>query len=1314
MSKYVILIGSGDYSFNEGNQYFERILSKHRANYQEVSINTSLKERNAIVNDIIGEISKDGGNFLASHAEFEDAWEEPDMKNIQSVIHSKLKTRGKNDSRNDVAENDVAENDDCHYMPPTNKMSAGHRASSLASLPSANNSHDGSDNSVSDASDEQQQDSYHPNWLPQGWEYEQLSRSNLYYSPNCDYQFKSMMEVKRFLHCLEAVGGGDANTNRKKGVEDLMRDECDAYDLFRGSFSDEHWRERIRSIGSGSVRRRRKKKQRKSNSEGKDDTIELGDSPSNNDHIANTDSSVSLSSPPPRYAPGLSDGVKSKGVRGESTIKEVPIGSVGYIFRKKFAEGWFTGKVVEIISGAELGKDRRCLYEDGDAEDLSLEELEMLATLDKNDQSDDCLRQGNGTQLLRISNNSSSSSSKLTPLSNIPKPANGYEYTKKEAIEIITRFPKRYQVPNSSEYSDGRERGKAVREMITKKWVPISERNLYRHVANYEAGIPISAGWHSSTRWKEGSLVISNGKQSESCSDRKEESVKLPRNIDEYLKVYRNKRWYEMFQRLKEFKRVHGTTAVLSSNAGANDKPLKEWTKYMRRDCRVFVSRAASNSVDAMRFALLQSIGFEYELLQGSSAPQRESNLSSVLKMDFTADDVVSVPTPSSRSRKRVCESDARKPSPKYNGSSVDSNEHVPTRSSKRACLSSGKETSLELENEMILIDSLNDVPLCQTAKSTIHSNFQTGSIANNDNEVCDGNGGKSNGRGEDEWLHKVASLLTTEKSTKGLKRYPSRSVSCTPPLDDSRRRLPVDDERKKLNLADRIFYWICSCMNVNDYLSKHCSTCSKEKNPRSKRSLMLALAEKAVEAEEVKFVQQASQRVPIADRHAVPENVIAYLMQEKIADETYSTHCSTPSNDIDDYFYWICGSCTMRNSYTRANCTACLQPKSPLADDSSLLAMARDAAEKSKSIEEAMNLISKDERHAIPEVVLDGLVTCTAMVGKGRSRRRCKAPRYAGLAFCVSHCDPLLMQKCRTLSVDHPKETEQSQEGISRIIKNFPTFLSGIHDKLVNNYGWSVNCIEDAILCGENMPFPLGLNVRKFFVGYGFHDGRIVKTVRKQLFDEEAKDQRPVLVYRVVYNDGDEEDFLHHEIASLRQIFDQANVSPEAPSSVQIPLGTRFELKTGAKVTVAAHLSSCEKGDRLVIQLDDSSKETEFDLLKFQLVVLRRMPSSNPARPNGNGCSAPLLEWPKLGRGLPNGTNKQDKYDVGEGLTLSRHVDKFAYENDVETCFSSSNAVNNPRDVRQGVKMRMWDPAECFKYLSYDPYAATVVSVVA
>ena len=73
------------------------------------------------------------------------------------------------------------------------------------------------------------------------------------------------------------------------------------------------------------------------------------------------------------------------GARGSASVSEralanaVGLGDVGSLVQKKFGKyGWHVGKVTNIRQGAENGKDRRVVYEDGDVEDYSLAELRKL------------------------------------------------------------------------------------------------------------------------------------------------------------------------------------------------------------------------------------------------------------------------------------------------------------------------------------------------------------------------------------------------------------------------------------------------------------------------------------------------------------------------------------------------------------------------------------------------------------------------------------------------------------------------------------------------------------------------------------------------------------------------------------------------------------------------------------------------------------------------------------------------------------------------------------------------------------------------
>ena len=114
------------------------------------------------------------------------------------------------------------------------------------------------------------------------------------------------------------------------------------------------------------------------------------------------------------------------------------------------------------------GKDRRCLYEDGDSEDLSLVELQTLALLDP-----------------KVTKKKAGISTVYQPEGSkigveLPLPQYGRYYKKSEAVLVITQFPK-----------GSAERTLAVKGVHAKGYVPISTRNIYKLLAKDEQGIPI-------------------------------------------------------------------------------------------------------------------------------------------------------------------------------------------------------------------------------------------------------------------------------------------------------------------------------------------------------------------------------------------------------------------------------------------------------------------------------------------------------------------------------------------------------------------------------------------------------------------------------------------------------------------------------------------------------------------------------------------------------------------------------------------------------------------------------------------------------
>ncbi|KAL7539330.1 hypothetical protein ACHAXR_010595, partial [Thalassiosira sp. AJA248-18] len=582
---------------------------------------------------------------------------------------------------------------------------------------------------------------------------------------------------------------------------------------------------------------------------------------------------------------------------------------------------------------------------------------------------------------------------------------------------------------------------------------------------------------------------------------------------------------------------------------------------------------------------------------------------------------------------------------------------------------------------------------------------------------------------------------------------------------------------------ADRLFCWFCdNCNADNKMLDLVCHSCDMTKTAESKRSVLLEIAETSIKGDVV-TVGDAMSRITCKDRPSIPEQVIAHMLGVKTLGAAAQLS-PEPSFDVDmatlkltweGLYYWMCGSCTMQNSYKRSTCSACLQGLG-LAERSPLLRIAEDAASNSKTTNEALSRVPESERLLIPTVVMDTLVTCVFVIeGRNGQRRRCRKQKMEGYDFCVAHCDPKLLSNPRadtqgssigTISSNGVDSLSQASiggkrcRGIAAINEIMPSFLKNIQQAQVNENRWAIYSIEDSVLCG-NSAFPLGMKVRKFFDGYGFHDGSIQKCARKLHVDSNKSEERPVLVYRLKYNDGDQEDFLHHEIASLREsklhestflclvnciqlayfppelastslfpftaslppVYDGCNVSPEAPPEVQIQPGSLFETRFGTMKIIELKESARDGKVQVTVKFCDSSKNVEFDLLKLQMTVLRKINSSESSNTAlvhkldssptkslaSTSARAPVLEWP--GRGL-NQTDDEsieaedEYYDICEGLSLHR---KRCNDSLDVAKLPTTSSVNNPCDIRPGCNVSMWDPAACYGRLSWDPYASTL-----
>ena len=366
---------------------------------------------------------------------------------------------------------------------------------------------------------------------------------------------------------------------------------------------------------------------------------------------------------------------------------------------------------------------------------------------------------------------------------------------------------------------------------------------------------------------------------------------------------------------------------------------------------------------------------------------------------------------------------------------------------------------------------------------------------------------------------------------------------------------LPSNARNEKVSVAD-MFYWCCSdCTMANAYNKSKCSVCGEKRKAGATQSPLLEIATIAAAAAE--SVEEAKESLPTFNRYAIPDVVLFHLVSSKeggkvtsSVDSSRKTLEPAPTN-VNDYFYWICGFCSLKNRFLDNNCDVCKKPRSSenASASSTVLGIALKASEKAHTVSEAVNSIPISQRRSIPESVLRSLVTCIAVVGgsQKKQQQRCRNAKAPGLDYCSYHCnDPLLLSAGEVYGLSDHEDTDSkmasngentsddvvvvsgAKAGKAAAPDNFEAMSANLLQHLhrssslhyTNNRRWDIRGVEDSILSQTTGPFPLGLMVRKFFPRFGFHDGRIIKVLRQNVYHKESGEIRPVLLYRVLYND--------------------------------------------------------------------------------------------------------------------------------------------------------------------------------------------------
>ena len=537
-----------------------------------------------------------------------------------------------------------------------------------------------------------------------------------------------------------------------------------------------------------------------------------------------------------------------------------------------------------------------------------------------------------------------------------------------------------------------------------------------------------------------------------------------------------------------------------------------------------------------------------------------------------------------------------------------------------------------------------------------------------------------------------------------------------------------------------------------NSYFSQPSSAKGKKKSvvpsqPTTAKDKPTIAKDKPTTAKEKKSIQMGNQHVkaPAAATAATAAKIaatIASKKQQKSQPNNTTKSTSTTATTFQfptktnfhspDDFYWKCRWCTFKNPYRRRKCEMCFSEKTGADEDSAPLTESLDIVaeisrrrprnmagevvlpmgegSKEGSIvrvvySDYIQKLSKcgadggDHPKAVPLKVLTDLFTCN--YASSPCHYNCTS--NSDYLYCRKH-EPAELNTDRIYELfgDAGSAGQSSKKRPNRGRVWIPPTKVPIRSidefRSVNICGLGVKCIEDDILVEERLRdfLPLGLKVRKFFLGYGFFDANII-FMRRAVLPQKAEVE---IVYRCKYEDGDQEDLTYAQILSLRQLYNNRFVREAEPQEKQIPVGNVVELTSGEVFVVTGHIESKHsltvmwKGGGGVVGVDErlnniiigeAGSNGVVDILDVQLHVKRTevIPSNNnESRGDGNGKGnnyksvlggprRPLFEFPRqrlvYSREGNYGSTMGSYAKEADGLNLCSKVDELIEDRAVD-----------------------------------------------
>ena len=223
--------------------------------------------------------------------------------------------------------------------------------------------------------------------------------------------------------------------------------------------------------------------------------------------------------------------------------------------------------------------------------------------------------------------------------------------------------------------------------------------------------------------------------------------------------------------------------------------------------------------------------------------------------------------------------------------------------------------------------------------------------------------------------------------------------------------------------------------------------------------------------------------------------------------------------------------------------------------------------------------------------------------------------------------------------------------------------------------------------------------------------------------------------------------DLLHHEVNSLRQIYDVRSVKPTAPASQQIKPGTIFNTFSGKVEVLRIHTNETDQSDNGTVWAkvqtpNQAEKEMEIDLMKFQKFVTNKLSQTPRARkaikhwlltnngsetkaivtPSDQSSRLPFLEWPppppKNMIEAPSSEDDETMLLSLPGLKLHNkpHCEEESDSDNNSASSQDDGISSNVHRIiddetchsRRGVPCVGHDPAGVRDFITYTPFEST------